>query len=362
MSSYEEALKHMQEEWAMSQGQYEQQFGGEAVPPGLYIAKLQSAKIKVSKSSGKLMVSREHLLTEGEHTGKVIYDQLMLSTAKNLVYVRQWIDMMGYECPEDVTTLEPTVQAISDEHAFVKITIVDDGDFRNVTVTEVLGVGDETQETPQTQTTRKPATTTQKQESGPKEYVLEDLINFCNAVGIELKGIDADDAEAVMNAIQEYVIPAESLTPEFKEMLIAIGLEGIIDTSVSNAEADQIELKNELVQFCIGQAIKFDNDDTVEQLTERIDAFEYPEDKLTDDEKALLVKIGLEGDIKKVETPPPPKRPVSIKKASPSPSKTSLGKSGKSNTGRPLPSSSKASKGTLDKKLGGKTPIRRKIK
>ena len=304
MSKFQEALSQMSEEWNMSQGQYDQQFGGAQIDEGVYEARLQSAKMRLSKASGNLMIAREHLITKGELSGRVIYDQLMMTNSRNLVYVRHWIEMMGYECPSDPTEIEATVEAIANEAPDVKVRVSKDGEYTNAEVIELLGVN---ASTPATEESSADASAKENEAGAEPEYTLQDLIEFCGEVGIDLTKCDLEDPEAVMGEIKGYAIPTSSMQPGRKEMLLAVGLEDVIADDGSSAEEAPVEeteetedtRKDALVQFCVGQGIDYDPNDSVEILVERIDAFTYPEEKLTAEEKALLIDVGLEKDIVK---------------------------------------------------------------
>lgn len=309
MDKHKEALAQMAEEWNLSQGQYEQQFGGEQVEPGVYEARLQSSKIRVSKTSNKLMIAREFLITKGEMAGRVVYDNLMMTTARNMVYVRKWIEMMGYECPQDVTEISATVDAINADAADVKINVTSDQDYINAEVTALLGVssGDSSSE----------------KDTEEEQYTLSDLIEFCGAVGVDLTSVDLEDSSAVINELRTYAIPASTIPDGKRAMLTAIGLEDIIaeedqDETESKGSTEQEQTVDpnldKLVQFCIGQGIDYEADDEVEHLIERIDQFSYPKEKLTEDEINLLKEVGLSSDI--IETPPTEKKklPLAAKK------------------------------------------------
>lgn len=302
MSKYSQALASMQEEWQLSQGQYDQQFGGAQIDEGVYECRLQGAKMRLSKANSNLMISREHLITKGELQGRVIYDQLMMTSARNMVYVRHWIEMMGYQAPTDPEEIEAVVEAIEGEAADVKVRVTKDGEYTNAEVIELLGVNSSPEAG--TDTAAETTAETTAEASAEVEYTLQDLIEFCGEVGIDLTQVDLEDVEAVMGEIKQYAIPAGSMKAGRADMLRAVGLEEAIaddGTTEAAAEPEVDPLVDKLVQFCIGQNIEYEASDSKEILVERIDAFTYPQEKLTEDEIALLKEIGLEGDIVKPE-------------------------------------------------------------
>lgn len=231
MSEYTKKLAGMKTAYDDSQNQYDSMFGGAKVPAGNYVAKLQSAVIKESQSSGKLMIAREHLITEGEFANITIYDNIMLETPMGFTFVRRWVDMMGYEQPEQPEEIEDIVSDIAEEAPVVKIRIKHSGDFVNVSVIEVLdGTGDEAGESDE----------------------------------------QADETEETQDA------------PEYTN-----------------------EALDKLREFCIKEEIELSDDDDEDSLKEKIDDFEYPEDKLDEWQIKLLTEIGQEANITRKEKPKP---------------------------------------------------------
>lgn len=270
-SKYKERLAAMEESWNQSQGAYDQMFGGVDIPEGVYEARLQSARITESKSSGKLMIRREHLITEGEYKGMVAWDNMMLETPNGLVYVRRWIEMMGYECPSanEFENLEDIIEAIVNESPDVKVRLTRDGDFTNIAIVELLGTNEE-----------------EESEEGEEEYEEEETEE-------EDSDEEADEEEA---------------DEEEEE-------DGEEEEEDEEAEADEDELNSRLKQFCSAQDIEFEDEDDNDVLTERIDGFDYPEDTLTDEEKDLLIEIGQEKNIKKAAPKKAPPKKAPAKKA-----------------------------------------------
>ena len=313
-SKYKERLSAMKGAWESSQGAYDQIFGGMKVPAGLYQARLQSAKLTESKTSGKLMIRREHLITEGQYKGMIAWDNMMLETPNGLVYVRRWIELMGYECPsvnDFEEQLEATIEAIVDEAPDVKIQVIHDGDFVNVSVAELLG------------SNTAPAAKTSTETDSFQGVAQSTLLSFATAYGVEMTG--KENAASLVSILSQYEWKKESLKPEEVDMLTAVGVEVI---GVEAPEEDT-ELKNRLTSFCTAQDIKYEEDDDVDMLKERMNGFTYPEDTLTDDEKELLREIGQEGNIVKSSPPPPPpaqKKAAPPKKAEPTPAAPSTRK------------------------------------
>ena len=255
MGNYADKLKGMQATWADSSAVYDSTFGGVKVDPGQYVARLQSAKIVESKTSGNLMIRREHVILEGQFQGMIVYDNMNLANAMGMSFVRRWIDQMGYEAPapDKPEELEDIIAAIVDEGPTVKVAIKHSGDFVNVSIIELLtaGTGAETQTPPPPRQEQAKAQTPppQSKKSAPK---------------------DAPSAE----------------------------------------EKAEEEMVKRLTAFCKAQDIAIENDDTSDVLKERIREYSYPEAELTEEEKTLFADAGIEDAIEKVA----PRKPAAKKK------------------------------------------------
>jgi hypothetical protein len=178
-------------------------FGGIKIEPGQYIARLQSAKVVESKSTGKLMVRREHVILQGEMEGMVVFDNLQLETPMGLTFLRRWFDQMGYESPADSSEIEDTIAAINKDAATVKILVKHSGDFVNVSVIEVMEESETTAEEPKAKTKEKTKAKEKEEEEETEQTDTADdtedaelvakLFAFCKAQDIETEKEDTLD-------------------------------------------------------------------------------------------------------------------------------------------------------------------------
>lgn len=242
-SKFSDKLKTMTSSWSESQNQYDTMFGGVKIDPGEYIAKVQMAKLTESKSSGKLMIRREHLIVEGSWKGTVVYDNMMLETPMGMTFVRRWFEMMGYSAPEDPAEIEDVIEAIAEEAATVKIVVKHSGDFINVAVIEVIESDDD-----------------EKQEAKSRPSA----------------------AKSRQDVKQEE--PEQEAEAEEKD-------------------DDNADLRDALFAFCKAQDIDTEKDDDAEILCERIKEYKWPEEELTEDEKALFDAAEIADAIKRKEAP-----------------------------------------------------------
>jgi hypothetical protein len=257
MGNFSDKLKGMQSTWADSSNVYDSTFGGVKVDAGQYVARLQGAKLVESKTSGNLMIRREHVILEGQFQGMIVYDNMNLANAMGMSFVRRWIDQLGYEspAPDKPEELEDIIAAIVKEAATVKIAIKHSGDFTNVSIIEVLP----SEDAPEPDAKPEPA------KEPPKTKA--------NANANTSSKASAKPAE----------------------------------------KTDEEKLAERLFSFCKAQDIATEMDDTVDVLKERIAEFSYPEADLTDEEKELFAEVGLTDSIE-VPAPEPVKKPVSKKK------------------------------------------------
>ncbi len=240
MAGIKDRLSGMSGQWNDSEKQYDSYFGGVKVDPGQYEARVQVCKIVESKSSGKLMIRREHVITEGEFTGMIVFDNMQLETPMGFAFVRRWIELMGYNAPADPADLEDLCAAITEDAALVKVQIKHSGDFVNVSVIEKLADGT--------------APASKEEKAAPAQKAA----------------------------------PAAETKSKTKEKEKA---------KVEEPAADD-GLADELREFCKAQDIATEDDDTVEVLGERIREFKWPAEEMTAEETALFEKAGLSDAIK----------------------------------------------------------------
>jgi hypothetical protein len=227
-SKFAQRLAGMKSTIEESKGTYDSMFAGVKIDPGTYIVRLQSAKIVETKSSGKLMIAREHIVTEGQWHGHVIRDYMNLESTMGMAFVRQWIDQCGYEFPDtNPEELEDVIEAIANESFVCKATIKQSGDFINLSVNEILSSsGDKTEtketpkEEPKKEESKKSEKTTSKKETKKEEPVVDEeqqkilkgLFAFCKNQDIETE--KGDTLEVLQERIKEYEFPEEEMSEE----------------------------------------------------------------------------------------------------------------------------------------------------
>lgn len=246
MGTFAEKLRAMRETWRESSAVYDSTFGGVKVDPGQYTARLQSAKIVESKTSGNLMIRREHVILDGQFKGSIVRDNMNLSNAMGMSFVRHWIDQMGYEPPDDPEGIEEVLDVICSDAPLCKIAVKQSGDFVNVSVIEVYPNDDLPQSSRPSQSSQQSRTSQSSQErqtSGKNEDAEDDsesnpirdrLFAFCKAQDIDTEPDDSIDV--LRERIREYQFPEDELTEEEKQLFADAGIEDVIERKPPKAK------------------------------------------------------------------------------------------------------------------------------
>jgi len=228
MGLFSSKLAGMKQAWADSSTVYDSTFGGIKIDAGQYLARLQSAKITESKSSGKLMIRREHVILEGQFKGMIVYDNLNLETPMGMSFVRRWIEQMGYDQPDvdKPEEIEDIVAAISQEAPTVKVAVKHSGDFVNVSIIELITTDSAAGESGQAQAKAEASSSAKKEKVAPwdeKNPLKENLFAFCK--GQDISTQSDDTIEVLKERIREYTYPKEQMTDEEQKLFAEAGLE-----------------------------------------------------------------------------------------------------------------------------------------
>lgn len=232
------------------------------VPDGIYIAKV-TCELNETKS-GKLRINRRFTILEGEQTNLSIFDGLVIEDNDTGLHIaRRWIELHGYEWPEeDMSQLEIIINELNVAAPVVKIrsksTESSDGTktFTNVMVSQVLDGYD--------------AEATQQDSN--EAAIADDANNSDPNAQIDPSAVEDDE--------------------ERSALLVLAASHGIDDVNDSMSKDD---------------------------IAAALSAWQFNDDEITADENALLESIGLAGNIvrkpkpvKKVVTQNMPKAPAKI--------------------------------------------------
>ncbi len=293
-SEFGNRLKGMQDAW--TQGRE----AGPGVPNGIYTFQLQGASLGESQA-GKVMITRKHLIVEGDYQGEAVTDWLSLETDFGPKQIARWIDAMGYEVPEDVSDLEDTIAAIASEAPTYTGQLKNRDDFVNIRVRELVEDAGGEAEAPAAGTTEAEG---EEPEAGETEFSTGDSVTFSddegNVVSGTIQSIDGADAKVQDEANDLWEVPLADLTSVESEAGDAGGEGG----------GSGGDLRDELVAFAQSQDIDVDDDDTVKTVTAKIKDYTWDVDTLTPDEKELLDGIGAFDEDAPEEEPEPEKEPA----------------------------------------------------
>lgn len=260
MSEYQKQLASMRKTWKASKKVYDTMFAGAKVPEGVYIAQVQKCALKESKSSGNLMIARQHLILEGEYKGTMLFDNMQLETEYGPVFARRWIETVGYEAPEDIEELPELLEAIAGEGPVCKVVVKHSGDFVNVNVSEMLDSG-----------------------------ILDELGISTTVDPDEDDSAEGDDAdEAAEQEEEAEVVEEEKPKAKAKAKTKA--------KAKAKSKKEALSEKD-LKEFCVSQDIDFEDSDDFDALKELISEFTYSRSELDAKEVKLLETLGLGDDI-----------------------------------------------------------------
>jgi hypothetical protein len=218
------------------------------VPAGTYIARLNLAEFRLSKN-GNLMVTREHIVIEGEFKGKMIVDNMMYGSSEfGTGKIRQYVKTVtGEACPADPADLEPLIGSFASKYAYdckLKVAYSGEGEdgFTNVTVVECYEVDN----TVSTDGAEVKPVASKKEEVQAEDTVLKTkLTNFIGRQDLakEMKGKkrSTDVIEDMELEIADWTYDEDDLNDEEKELLAELGLEDCIEKKAPPVQSPKRE-------------------------------------------------------------------------------------------------------------------------
>lgn len=291
-------LAQMSEQWTSGKDKID------GVPDGIYNAQLQEAKLAES-SSGKLMVKRQHLISDGEYAGEVVYDNIVVESEYGPKQLATWLTQLGYEAPADVTEIEDLVNAISLAAPSVQIQVKKskNSDFRNVYIKQLLA-----SEAPSPAAKAKPAAPAAKPvvKAKPKAALAFEI-----GTKVAFKDSDGNDAEGVVKGAgdAEGDIRVEADDGTLYD-LPAGDLSAAVEAEETSAED---ETRAGLLAICVAHGIEVTDEDDVETVKEKVTGQEWNKTELAEDEVALLESVGAvfaQAKPKVAAKPAAPKKPA----------------------------------------------------
>lgn len=135
-SKMEKLLDKMQENWDKNKDA-----GFASVPPGTYTAKVQNMEVTQAQSSGNMQMHTEFLVLEGEHEDTVVHDYIPLETEWGPGKMARVLTILGYEVPDKAKKLLKTAEGITEKAPSIQFRAVErkDGVGVNINVMKLLG-------------------------------------------------------------------------------------------------------------------------------------------------------------------------------------------------------------------------------
>lgn len=280
-------LKKMDENW--KQGKQAMA----SIPDGIYTMQLLSANLRISESSGKLSIMREHTVIEGEYTGEVVRDFMSLETPQGPRFVSQWIEQMGWQSPDDSSDLMDTIEAISNEHPCYTASVKTNGDFQNIRIKDVFEA-DETGEEGEAESSEESAEEPEAEDSGTWE--IGDAVIYMDGDNTVIEG-------TVSGLGEEGMIEIQDANGDLWDVDSSCCSSPSEDEAESGDEGDL----SELTMFAQAHGLDdlITEEDTSESAAAKLAEYEWEEASLLDTETDLLTRNGVEVTPKPAPAPKP---------------------------------------------------------
>jgi len=304
--SIKERLAQMQKGFIQSKAQYDQKFGGIKIDEGEYVGKLSRCSLDIRKSDDSVVVSVEYTIMEGKFKGFTTFDQMNLDNEWGRLFAIRFVELSGFEFPEDVTLLDATIQEIAKQAGTYEITAKKNGDYINISPKQMLKevveevVKEEVKKkavTPQSNSIVRDRPTKQKE-------VVEEREENDDSTEITIESINAMDRKELKQLITEKDIELRVTTKHSdddirKALITHLGLKMDLpeeDESVEVPTDD--ELKMDLLVFCKSHKIKSINKDMdLDTMLTTLENHKFDRESLEEDEIKLLTMLAIDGCI-----------------------------------------------------------------
>jgi len=266
------------------------------VPEGQYKLQLLSASMAFAKTSGALMIKRQHQVLDGDHEGKHVFDNLVLTHVFGWNNAQKWMELCGYEVPDDPEEVEDVITGINEENPIVIARVTksgEDNSFTNVHVIELLEESAEVEDDDDEE--EKPAPKKGKAKKASGEFDIGDAVTFEDDDGGVTSGkiVDFEDDEAHVEDEEGevWVIEVADLSKADKK-------EKKTKKTKKTKKKDEDDDTALLLAFCQAQGIdqeeNVDEDTSLEDLVEILSEYEWDGSELSDGECELLDRVGVE--------------------------------------------------------------------
>jgi len=267
------------------------------VPDGTYEVDLQGCEFKVK--DGTPYIVRRHVIVDGDHADKVLTDTLWfdVENAKRVAFIYQWLELAGFDLPEDPGELYEMIEQLNEECYSGKVRVYHWGDNNRMGVDlleaydpededgEEGGEEEGTEEAGEEEAGTEEAGDDDGEEVALEDMTEEELLEVCKDEGIELP--KARRGKKLTKAQLIRTIEAADEAADGGEE------EGEEETGEEDAGDDVAE---RLAEFCKAQDIKLAKGeaDDIEAMKKKVAKYEYVRDELEEDDVAVLTEAGLE--------------------------------------------------------------------
>jgi hypothetical protein len=289
---------------------------------GKYKMQLQDCQIEESKNSGRLQIHAEHFCMEGEQAGEVYHQYLQLETEWGPTFVAQFIEALGQEVPDNFEDMPETVAALAEAAPIYMVKLETKKEFQNLQITKLLEAeaevegGDE--EEPDEEDYEDAEDEEEEDDADEEEDADEDDEEEDEEDADEEDVDHAEDEDALYTQEEILGMKAQEIRDLVSEHELDVELgskitkavktdvfDALVEAELAEAEEDDDaeeedededaeadERLEELTAFCQGQDIEVDDDDDSDALIEKINEYDWEEDKLMEHETKLLKDIG----------------------------------------------------------------------
>lgn len=295
MSEYKQRLKRMKSNYEGARKTAEEMF--EDFPLGVFVMKLKGAELG-ERTDKSLYIMTKYIVTDGEELGRQFTDFQNINE-EHLEFVHRYFIEKGVNPPE-IEDIEEALEKLSESNISVKMKVSEKGGYINgrilsVVETDVLDSG-----------------TADTGEEVKADDSKESFLELCEKCGINIPAkVQKKDIEEIANFINDtYDVDAkemdradivifESLNVELKNTpLEEADKKAKTKTKEKDNDDEDIKLLREV---CAGNGIDFEEDDTAEQLGERLkgdDEGKYKwsasKDDLTEEQVSAMKEVGVE--------------------------------------------------------------------
>lgn len=215
---FNKRLAQMQESWDQGKKEYDKMFGVCDVPASEYDFQLISAELTEVGDYVAIKIE-QNVISEGPNEGTpVITLKFLGNKPQQMAFVRRWFELLGYECPDDLTDMAETLEEITTDEPQFKGKLSFYQDRPQIDVIEVYGNDPGKPEEPNTKE--------EPEKSGEEDELITQMFTFCATYGIDVEeGMGYDE---LREKISELEYEAENVDEEERKLLEDIGLEECI--------------------------------------------------------------------------------------------------------------------------------------